>query len=54
MDMTLRAQAIGLYGANRYLIKSIDDIAFYLPPDARETLRNAHPKMSKGKGGMNL
>ena len=48
------AHWLAVFGANRYLIKSIDDIAFYLPPDARETLRNAHPKMSKGKGGMNL
>ena len=43
------AHWLAVFGANRYLIKSIDDIAFYLPPDAREILRNAHPKMSKGK-----
>ena len=42
------AHWLAVFGANQYLIKSIDDIALYLPPDARETLRNAHPEMSTG------
>ena len=37
------AHWLAVYGANRYLIKSIDDIAFFLPADAVKILRETHP-----------
>ena len=41
MHSTLDAQWLSLFGANRYLVKSIDDIAFFLPKEAGQTLREA-------------
>ena len=37
------AHWLAVFGANRYLIKSIDDIAFFLPPEAKRVLQDTHP-----------
>lgn len=50
VERKLAAQAWTIYGQNRYLIKSIDDIVFFLPKDAKQTLRQTNPQANQGLG----
>ena len=54
VEMKLAAQALTIYGQNIHLTKTVakrfDDIEFFLPREARQTLRETNPQANQGLG----